>query len=154
STASSKGTSPLIAFYTFQLTQTNPYNSPVTAVPLGVPLMAPALGASSGYCLASADFDGGGPDELAVAPAGARATAVDILRFQPQTATWQVAQSFTNIPVSLKRGLSVSAGDVTGDGTPDLVVGSKASGQVAVYDPSLSRWVWTTSPLGKKAQAT
>src|SRR5205085_2324125 len=33
----------------------------------------------------------------------------------------------------------------------DVVVGSSAGGAVGVYDPSLGRWVWTTSPLGQDA---
>ena len=46
----------------------------------------------------------------------------------------------------------MSAGDLTDDGMADIVVGSQANGKVAVYSEELGRWVWSISPLGKKAK--
>ena len=65
---------------------------------------------------------------------------------------WQATQTIGSVPVKANRGLSVSAGDLSDDGMPDIVVGSQANGRVAVYSEELGRWVWSISPLGKKAK--
>src|SRR5262249_4507010 len=50
-------------------------------------------------------------------------------------------------PISARRGVDLDAGDITGDGVADIAVVSKANGGPAVFDGSLGRWTWTTSPF-------
>ena len=65
---------------------------------------------------------------------------------------WQTTQTIASVPVNAKKGLSVSAGDLSHDGMPDIVVASQANGRVAVYSEELGRWVWSISPLGTNAK--
>ncbi len=149
---SSHGRAPKIEVWSFQITAASPVNSPVNPVVLSGPFTPAGMSGATGFHLAAADLTGLGRDQLIVAPGGPGQHAIEALAYNTASSTWSVARTISDVPVCMKLGLSISAGDLTNDGAPDLVVGSKASGRVSVYDGALGQWVWTTSPLGKGAQ--
>lgn len=144
-----------IAVYAFKVNLPSPDASPigatVTPIALGSPFIPPGLRNARGINVAAVDTNGDGVYQLIATPATGGPGKLVVLADQSGTG-WNVKQTIGNIPVRTGRGLSVSAGDLAGTGTADIVVGSQASGQVAVYDMDLGRWVWTLQPLGKKAQ--
>ena len=144
-----------ISVWTFQQSPKaiakGPLNKPVTPVAMGSPFTPVGFQTAQGINLAAMDTTGDGVYQLIATPATAGPAEVEILSYVSHTG-WQVSLTIANIPVSAAQGLSVSAGDVTDVGTPDIVVGSQATGQVAVYSGELGRWVWTGSPLGQNVE--
>lgn len=143
-----------IAVYTFQTglpPTASPINATVTAVPMGKPFVPAGLSNARGINLAAVDTSGDGVYQLIATPATKGPGKLVVLSYTAQSG-WQVRQTIGHVLVSTKDGLSVSAGDLTGSGSADIVVGSQADGRVAVYDMGLERWVGTSSPLGKHAQ--
>jgi cell wall-associated NlpC family hydrolase len=144
-----------ISVWKFQQSATaiinGPLNAPVIPVSTG-PLFTPAgLQDAKGINLAAVSFSGNGVYQLVATPATNGPGKVVVLSYGSQTG-WQVTQTIGSVPVDADQGLSVSAGVLTNDGMPNIVVGSQADGKVAVYSEELQSWVATTSPLGKKAK--
>ncbi|MBI3956493.1 MAG: fibronectin type III domain-containing protein [Candidatus Kerfeldbacteria bacterium] len=80
--------------------------------------------ARGGLHLAAADFDGDGRDEIVVTPAASDLPRVSIFRYNEQTNTLVQTRQFLALPSSFRSGLSVAAGDVTGDGVPEIIIGA------------------------------
>jgi hypothetical protein len=143
---------PKIGVWTFQVpANSSPVNSPVNAVPLTAPFTPAGYSSASGIHLAAADPGHLVRDRLYAVPGGASTGTISVLDYQASTESWSVVRKVP-VPVSLKAGASLSVGDVTGDQVADLVVGSKSSGQTAIYDGARHRWVRIMSPLGKNAR--
>ncbi len=94
------------------------------------------------------DATGNGVYELVATPATKGPADVEVLSYGSSTG-WQVAQTIGSVPVEASKGLSVSAGNLANDGMADIVIGSRATGQVAVYSEELGRWDWSIWPLGQ-----
>ena len=148
-----------IAVYSFStgLAKTvSPINATVTAnsmvnTPTG--LFVPAgLSDAHGINLAAVDTNGDGIYQLVATPATGGPGELVVLSYNVQTGDWNAEQTIGDIPVDTSDGLSVSAGDISGSGSADIVVGSQADGRVAAYDMGLQRWVWKVSPLGDDVQ--
>jgi len=148
---SSHGGAPNIEVWSFQITAASPVNSPVNPIVLSGPFTPAGMSGATGFHLAAADLTGLGRDQLIVAPGGPGQHAIEALAYDTASSTWSVAGTISDVPVCMNDGLSLSAGNLTDDGAPDLVVGSKASGSVSVYDGALGQWVQTSSPLGNGA---
>ncbi len=140
-----------ISFWTFRQTPAahvdGPLNQPVTPIPVGTLYTPPGFEGAKGINLAAVSLAGNGIYQLVVAPATNGPGEVELLSYVAPTG-WQVTQTIGNLPVDASKGLSVSAGDLTDDGAPDIVVGSEADGKVAVLSEALGEWVWSLSPLG------
>ena len=147
STGSGRAGSSKVAVYTFQLDGSTPMNSPVSPVLLGKPFVPPGLGRTNGLSLAAADTNGGGTAQLIVGPAHGGVNRVAILSYSTQGQSWQPLSRISNVPLP-PGGISLDAGQIDGDGSTEIVAGSRVSGKMAVFDTSLGRWVWTASPLG------
>ena len=128
-----------------------PLNAPVTPVPFGALFTPAGLQNARGINLVAVSLAGNGVYQLVATPATSGPGKVVVLSY-PSRSGWQATQTIASVPVKADRGLSVSAGDVTNDGMPDIVVGSQANGRVAVYSEELGRWVGSISPLGTKAK--
>ncbi len=138
-----------IAVYTFRpnVDASGPLNATVTPIKVGSPFTPSGLNAAKGINVAAVDIGGTGLYQLVAAPAAKGPSEVVVLSYGKQSG-WQTQQILNDIPVRATRGLSVSAGDLAGNGDADVVVGSQTNGQVAVYDLALQRWTWTFSPFG------
>jgi cell wall-associated NlpC family hydrolase len=132
-------------------TTNGPLNEPVTPVSLGALFTPAGLQNAKGINLAAVSLADNGVYQLVATPATNGPGKVVVLSYGAQNA-WQATQTIASVPVKANRGLSVSAGDLTHDGMADIVVGSQANGRVSVYSEKLERWVWSISPLGKKAK--
>ena len=144
-----------ISVWTFQQSpiaiSDGPLNAPVIPVSMGSLFTPAGLQKAKGINVAAVSLAGNGVYQLVAAPATKGPGKVLLLSYVAPTG-WQTTQTIGSIPVKANQGLSVSAGDVTNDGMADIVVGSQANGKVAVYSEELGRWVWSISPLGKKAK--
>ncbi|MDG3007630.1 FG-GAP-like repeat-containing protein [Paludisphaera mucosa] len=142
-----------VAAWGFRVQATSPYNAPVTAQVLSAASVPAGFQGARGLDLASADVNGDGKDELIVGQAatGGPARTVRAYAFQVGTSSWVEAKRYDRSPISTRNGVSLDAGDVTGDGVADLAMASKADGRVAVYDGALDRWVWTTKPFSARS---
>ena len=85
-----------------------------------------------GVAVAVGDVDGDGKGDLITGPGTGGGPAVSVFR---GTDLKQLA-SFFALPVGFTGGLYVAAGDVTGDGVADVIVGAGSGGgpQVTVFD--------------------
>ena len=113
---SSHGGAPKIEVWSFQITAASPVNSPVIPVVLSGPFTPAGMSCATGFHLAAADLTGLGRDQLIVAPGGPGQHAIEALAYDTASSTWSVARTISNVPVSMKLGLSLSAGDLTDDG--------------------------------------
>jgi len=138
-----------VAAWKFQVLGPSPVNALVSPSLLVGPTVLPGFRGANGLDLASADLDGDGRDELFVGQAGpgGPARAVRGFGLDAATGSWVQEQVFAAPPASTRGGGGLDAGDLTGDGVPDLVVASKSDGRVSMYDGSLGRWTWSTAPL-------
>jgi cell wall-associated NlpC family hydrolase len=135
SSARVPGHRPVVAIYQFQLAAgTFPMGAAVTPVLLTKSFTPAGLGQSTGLQLAASDLDGNGPDELVVGPTGSSAHALDVLNFQTASSKWNVANQFNLKKIHMNNGVFVSAGDLAGNGTSVIVVGSQKHDQVDVLN--------------------
>ncbi len=143
-----------ISVWTFQQSPSavanGPLNAAVTPVKMGSPFTPAGFRQVKGINVTAVDPTGNGLYQLVATPATKGPRRMDILSFGAQSG-WQ-AQTIGNVPVLATSGLSVAAGDLSGNGDADIVVGSQATGRVSVYDETSGRWVWSLSPLGKNAK--
>ncbi|MBX6315992.1 MAG: hypothetical protein IRY99_24225, partial [Isosphaeraceae bacterium] len=117
---------------------------------LGTAFTPPDLTGATGLTLAAADFDQNGVDELVVGPAGSGPNILDIMKYDPTTRTWQLTSQVDLLAVGITGGVSLSAGDLLGNGQPVIAVGSSTTGAVAVYAPSSHSWLTTIpAPTGQ-----
>jgi hypothetical protein len=90
---------------------------------------------TGGLFVAAADFDGDGRDEIVVSPDRGGGGRVTVLKVEGGRAT--VSANFFGIEdQSFRGGARIAAGDVNGDGRPDLIVGAGFGGgpRVAIFD--------------------
>jgi len=129
--AATAGGEAQVATYRFQLPAgASPIDQPVTAVPLAAAFVPPGFGSATGLSLAAADMDGNGADELIVGSVGAGPANLDQLSFS-SAGGWQLEKSIS-LPDGMG-GVSLSAGQLTGPGVPDIAAINQSNGQVAVY---------------------
>ncbi len=98
--------------------------------------VTPFVGFTGGVRTASADFNGDGVADLVVGTGPGRATRVLVLDGKSQAVLFDVAP----FEASFRGGVYVSAGDVTGDGIPDLAITPDEGGgpRVDVYSGAAS----------------
>ncbi|OWK43314.1 hypothetical protein FRUB_02913 [Fimbriiglobus ruber] len=119
----------------------------------------PVLGATSAFAssftggarVVAADFSNDGVDDIAVGTGPGVANEVTILDGK----TGAVITTFQPFEATFTGGLFVAAGDITGDGIPDLIVTPDQTGGpvVAVYDGSkLIQGLASGQPNGQPAQ--
>ena len=73
------------------------------------------MSGATGFHLAAADVTGLGRDQIIVAPGGSGQHTLTALAYDPSTTSWTVARTVADVPVKMSYGVSISAGDVTGD---------------------------------------
>ena len=127
-----------------------PLNAAVTPVKMGSPFTPAGFRDVKGINLTAVNPTGNGVYQLVATPATKGPGRMDVLSYGSQTG-WRT-QTIGKVPVLATSGLSVAAGDLSGIGDADIVVGSQATGRVSVYDETSRRWVWSLLPLGKKAK--
>lgn len=145
--AAAAGGGAQIATYKFQLPAgASPIDHTVTPVPLATAFVPSGFNSARGLSLAAADMDGNGADELIVGAVGPKFSKLDQLSFST-AGGWQLEKS-----ISLPKGMSgvdLSAGDLTGDGVPDIAAINQSNGKVAVFNGSTLKWSSTMNPLGQ-----
>ncbi len=130
----------------------SPIGSTVSAQVMGKPLAFTAQQSNPGFNLAAEINPDTGVAKLVVAPGGAGGPTLTVDTYQAATQTWK-AESVA-LPTSVNRtaGVSVAAGDLSGDGVDDIAIGSLANGTVAVLDGKTGKWLASQTPLGAKAK--
>jgi hypothetical protein len=85
-----------------------------------------------GVRVASADFDRDGRDDIAVTTGASVPTRVRVF----DSATGAATIDFAPFEAAFTGGATIAAGDFSGDGTPDLIVGADFGGgpRVSVFD--------------------
>lgn len=86
---------------------------------------------TQGVSVAGGDFDGDGIEEIAVAREGIGESEVRIFRFSGAVAEQRISFSVASAEYAL--GLSLSAGDVDGDGKDEVIVSRNAGRMVRAY---------------------
>ena len=90
---------------------------------------------TGGLYVTAADFDGDGRDEIVVSPDRGGGGRVTVLKVSGGQVT--VAANFFGIEdESFRGGARIAAGDINGDGRPDLIVGAGFGGgpRIAIFD--------------------
>lgn len=109
-------------------------------------LLAPST-VRSGLSVAAADLDGNGTQEYVAAPGPGTKPSLRILGIDGK-----LVRTISAFPASQKSGLNLSVGDLTGDGSPEIVAApQEGSGEVRVFSPTgklLNRF----QPFGPKAK--
>jgi hypothetical protein len=147
STGTGAAASSKVAVYKFTLVNSSPVNSPVTPVLLGKRFIPAGLGNASGVSVAAADTHGSGVAQLIAGAAHGGNGHISILSYSETSGLWTADQVLKNLPLA-KGGVSLDAGEIAGDGSTEIVVGSRVNGKVAIYDTAISQVVWTGSPVG------
>lgn len=145
------GGSPVVKVWRFELDADSPLNSKVTPLVLTDAFVPSGMARATGLTLEGADLKPGGADELVIAPSGAGASTLQVLSYRRQQGDWKPESPIFGVPLSLNGGASLGSGDLDGDGSEELVVGSMSNGVVGVYSPARSRWIRTLAPLGTRA---
>jgi hypothetical protein len=123
----------------------DPTDAPVKATRVGSAFAPQGLSGATGLSIAAGSFYGTG-DELAIASTSAGSTLIDIERLQANQ-TWTLVKQLSFASLKMTGGVWLAAGDVTGLGGAKLVLGSRNSGEVAVYNFTTGTWK-TFMPLG------
>jgi kumamolisin len=145
-----------VGLWSFRVLGDSPINATVAPSPESPPSTPPGFAGPSGLTIAASDLNGDGLYELLVGQAGpgGRRAAVSAFDLGAGGSAWTLVESFSNAPVSMRQGVGLDAGDITGDGVADVAVVSEANGTAAVFDGALGRWTWTTSPFHGRPGST
>jgi hypothetical protein len=148
--AAAPGGGARVATYRFQLPAgALPIDQPVTPVRLASAFVPPGLGKSRGLSLAAGDLDGEGRDELIVGTAVSGPSALDVMQFTA-AGGWRLDRTISLASVRM-HAVSLSAGDLTGDGVSDIAAVSHSDGRVAVFTGATSTWSATMTPLSRRS---
>ena len=149
-TSSEHGDGSKVGIWSFALEPgASPVDAPVTPTVLASPFTPAGFEGAKGLVVAAGDFDNNGRDQLFIGPANSGSARLVELSYQSNQG-FSVEQTITQARVSLQRGVALAAGDLTGDGRPELAVAS-SQGSISAYNFANQSWSKPIKPLGSKS---